>query len=375
MMRLYSDRVLVGKELRPAYVGIENGQIVRVSATPFEAEQTVDCSGSIVAPGFVELHCHGGMGADYGKSSPAEMKKALDFHLQHGATTQLPTVTTAPIGEMEAALERLSQVEHPAMAGVHLEGPYLSLKQSGAQDPATITAPVKEDYERLISRFGSLIRRWSYAPERDEGNTFLSALVAAGIVPAAGHTDALYEEMDRAAAAGCRLVTHLYSCTSTVVRIHCFRHGGVLETALLRDDMDVELIADGCHLPPELLRLVWKVKGAEHIALITDALAVAGLKETETSVGPLKCIVEDGVCKLADRSAFAGSIATADRLVRTAVAAGIPLADALIMASATPARILGLPKGQIREDWDADLVILNKDLSVQQVYLAGKEIL
>lgn len=375
MKRFYSDRVLLDHALKPAYVGVEAGKIVRVSTVPFEAEACVDCSGMILAPGFVELHCHGGMGADYGKSDPEEMKKALDFHLKHGATTQLPTVTTAPIAEMEAALERLAQVEHPAMAGVHLEGPYLSLKQSGAQDPATITAPVKQDYERLIARFGTLIRRWSYAPERDEGNAFLKALNRAGIVAAAGHTDALYEEMNEAAAEGCRLITHLYSCTSTVVRINCFRHGGVLETALLRDDVDVELIADGCHLPPELLQLVWKVKGPDHVALITDALAVAGLEEKETSVGPLRCIVEDGVCKLADRSAFAGSIATADRLVRTVVRAGIPVADALVMASTTPARILDLPKGRIAEGLDADLVVLDQELQLAAVYLAGEKVL
>ncbi|MBP3381802.1 MAG: amidohydrolase family protein, partial [Clostridia bacterium] len=259
--------------------------------------------------------------------------------------------------------------------GMHLEGPYFSPAQCGAQDIAVITAPITADYTRLIAQYGKHIARWSYAPERDVNKAFLSALCCAGILPSAGHTNAIYSEMSDAADNGCKLVTHLYSCTSTVTRENCFRRGGVLEAVLLRDDMVAELIADGCHLPPELIQLVHKVKGADNVVLCTDALPVTGTDATQTFVGGVACIVEDGVCKLQDRTAFAGSIATADRLLRFCVQdVGLPIEDVSKMLSATPARLLGLPKGKLADGWDADIVVLNDDLMVHAVFAGGKRV-
>ncbi len=371
-IRIYSKKIFKDGDFQPGYLYFEDGKILAVTDGAEPADQTLDWSDQYLVPGFIELHCHGALGYDYAKAEPHEMEKAMDYHLSCGATTQLPTITSGTPREMEGALERLAECHHPAMAGVHLEGPYFSPAQCGAQDPAIITAPVKEDYERLINRFGGLIRRWSYAPERDEDHAFLQALLKAGILPSAGHTGASYSEMNAAAERGCSLITHLYSCTSTVVRDHGFRRGGVLETAFLRDDLDAEIIADGCHLPPELVRLIHKVKGPEHVALVTDALPVAGTDAKESSVGGVPCIVEDGVCKLRDRSAFAGSIATADRLVRfCALEVGLPFPDVLKMASETPARILGLPKGKLVPGYDADLLALDEDLQVCHVIVGG----
>jgi N-acetylglucosamine-6-phosphate deacetylase len=181
--------------------------------------------------------------------------------------------------------------------------------------------------------------------------------------------------MQRAMENGCSLITHLYSCTSTITRDHGFRRLGVIETAYLCDDMDVEIIADGKHLPPELIRMIIKIKGAEHVALVTDSLAIAGTDITEGVMSGTPFIVEDGVCKLADRSALAGSIATMDRLLRTMVfKADIPLMDAVRMSSETPARIMGIldRKGTLEKGKDADIVMYNKALEVQCVWSMGK---
>ena len=192
----------------------------------------------------------------------------------------------------------------------------------------------------------------------------------------AGHTDATYDDLKPAIKQGCRLITHLYSCTSTVTRDHGFRRLGVIETAYLEDGMDVEIICDGKHLPPELIRLIYKIKGPEHIALITDSLALAGTDQVHGFMQSTEFIIEDGVCKLMDRSAFAGSIATADRLVRVAIKeAGIPLIDAVRMMTATPARIMGLSqKGSIARGMDADLVVFDEEIQVRQVFAKGKKI-
>ena len=194
------------------------------------------------------------------------------------------------------------------------------------------------------------------------------------MVASAGHTDAIYDDLLRAMEHGCRLITHLYSCTSTITRDHGFRRLGVIETAYLCDDMDVEIICDGKHLPPELIRLIYKIKGPDHIALVTDSLSLAGTTQTHGFMQSTEFIIEDGVCKLMDRSAFAGSIATADRLVRVAVQeAGIPLPEAVKMITATPARIMHLPtKGHIAPNMDADLVILDDDVCVSAVFARGR---
>ena len=179
--------------------------------------------------------------------------------------------------------------------------------------------------------------------------------------------------MLRAFENGCQLVTHLYSCTSTITRDHGFRRLGVIETAYLLDDMYVEIICDGKHLPPELIKLIYKLKGADKIALITDSLSLAGTDQIHGFMQATEFIIEDGVCKLMDRSAFAGSIATADRLVRVAVKdAGIPLLDAIKMMTSTPANIMKLStKGKIARNMDADFVVFDENISIKAVFARG----
>ncbi|MBR5188518.1 MAG: amidohydrolase family protein, partial [Clostridia bacterium] len=203
------------------------------------------------------------------------------------------------------------------------------------------------------------------------------ALKEHGIVASAGHTDAIYDDMLRAKENGCNLITHLYSCTSTITRDHGFRRLGVIETAYLCDDIYVEIICDGKHLPPPLIQLIYKIKGADKIALITDSLALAGTTQTHGFMQSTEFIIEDGVCKLMDRSAFAGSIATADRLLRVAVKeAGISILDAVKMLTKTPATIMGLPhKGALAPRMDADIVAFDDDMQIKHVFAKGEVVL
>ena len=388
IIRIENGRIITDGEIREAYVYIENGKILAVTKDEMPFDESVDAQGLYVSPGFIDMHTHGAIGVDFtrnGNTCTAEesaenFARAVDFHMTHGTTTILPTITASSMQTMINALDAMKVLIDGNLAkanipGAHMEGPYFSPTAAGAQDPQFITDPIPADYTALTEKYGKIIRRWSYAPERDHDQSFTRYLMEHDILPAAGHTDAIYTELKPAFEAGCRLVTHLYSCTSTITRDHGFRRLGVIECAYLWDDMDVEIIADGCHLPPELIKLIVKLKGVDRVSLVTDSLQVAGTTAKESSCGTTKCIIEDGVCKLLDRSAFAGSIATMDRLVRVCTKdAGIPLADTVTMAATTPARVLGLNKGRIAAGFDADILFFDEDVNIKRVFVDGKTV-
>src|SRR5690606_26141104 len=222
------------------------------------------------------------------------------------------------------------------------------------------------------------IRRWSAAPELPGALEFGRYLRSRGVLAAVAHTDAIYEDVVAAVENGYTLATHLYSGMSGVTRRECFRYAGVIEAAYLLDEMDVEIIADGIHLPAPLLRMVHKFKGAHRTALITDAMRGAGMPPGESVLGNkdtgLKVIIEDGVAKLPDRSSFAGSVATANRLVRNVVKlAGVSLPEAIQMITATPARIMGIydRKGSLTIGKDADMVIFDEKFTVKTTIVNG----
>lgn len=376
MKRIRCDKIVTPDGLFDGFIYHENGRIAQISARELSCDAEYNATGCTVTPGFIDIHTHGGGGFPF-EGEVEDIVSGTLFHLRHGTTTVCPTVSAAPLVDMARSVaniavamkdERTCGVIH----GAHLEGPYLSPKQAGAQCPDFITPPDEKEYLPLLEQHADAIARWSYAPENDDGS-FAKALVAHGVIPAAGHTDAIGEDMARAEAAGCHLVTHLYSCTSTVTRDHGFRRLGVIEHAYLSDTMDVEIICDGKHLPPDLIRLIYKIKGWEHIALITDSLSLAGTSQTEGRTQATEFIIEDGVCKLKDRSAFAGSIATADRLLRVAVQeAGLPLVEAVKMMTETPARIMGLTSfGVLAPQKAADFVVLDANLQVKQVFKSG----
>jgi N-acetylglucosamine-6-phosphate deacetylase len=379
IQRIKSDKIIVGDALLSGYVYFENGVITAVTADelPFDAEY--DKSGLYVAPGLIDMHTHGGAGHEF-FSTAEDMVAACNFHASHGTTSICPTISAAPFEIMCNAVTEVKKAKvdpslKPNLIGLHMEGPYLSAAQCGAQCPDFITPPDAAQYEHLIEEAGDLIARWSYAPENDEGGAFCSYLSAHGILPSAGHTDAIYDDMQLAAKCGCKLITHLYSCTSTITRKQGFRRLGVIESAYLNDDMYVEIIADGRHLPPELIRLILKIKGSDRVALCTDSLAIAGTDVKEGITLNIEFVIEDGVCKLKDRSAFAGSIATSDRLIRVMTQeVGVGICEAVKMMTRVPAEILSLNKGELKAGKDADIVVFDEDIRMDSVFVMGKKL-
>ena len=373
--RIKNGNVLVDGVFQSVDLFFDGKTIISVG-TEIPFDRDIDANGNYVTAGFIDLHCHGGGGADFSDGDTEGVFRAAKIHLQHGTTTLFPTALSADFDALEKAICAIENAQKilPMLAGIHLEGPYFSPAQTGAQNGKALRKPLTEEYDAILAKHK--IARWDYAPELDVDYGFLNALVAAGALPAAAHTDATCEEMEAAAAQGCRLVTHLYSCTSTIRREAGFRIAGVVEATYLRDDVCAELIADGCHLPHSLLRLAYKLKGPDRLVLVTDAMRAAGLKQTGAfDIGGVPCIVEDGVAKLLNRMAFAGSIATADRLVRTCQAAGIPLADCVKMITQTPARIMGLHnKGRIAVGCDADIVVFDSGIEIQKVFLQGEQV-
>src|SRR5690606_22988147 len=331
-------------------------------------------------PGFIDIHVHGGGGHDFMDGEGEGFLRIAELHAKFGTTSMVPTTLTS---EKEHLIETLDLYEQAhknnkkgaQFLGLHLEGPYFAMNQRGAQDPRYIRDPDPEEYREILQR-ADLIARWSVAPERKGAMEFGRYLKEKGVLAAIAHTDAIYEE---AVENGYTLSTHLYSGMSGVTRKNAFRYAGVVESSLLMDEIDVEIIADGVHLPAPLLKLIYKVKGPYKTALITDAMRAAGMPEGESILGNkntgLKVIVEDNVAKLPDKTAFAGSVATADRLVRNMVQiADVPLLHAILMMSTTPARIMGVSdkKGALVAGKDADIVIFNDNIDIHRVIIGGK---
>ena len=366
-------------------VVLDNGRISGLHdrlEPPADAE-VIDAKGRYLSPGFVDIHVHGGGGREVMECVPEAVAVMCRAHLAHGTTSMLPTLSAAPmdvtlraVDTVRAAVESGSA---PNARGIYLEGPFLSPRQAGAQDPASLLVPAETDWAPLLARWKG-VRMIGVAPELDGAYAFGDAAAAAGVTVSVAHSDAEYAQVAGAARHGFTDITHLYSGCSSIVRKSGFRVPGVVEAGLLLDSYTVQVIADLCHLPAELLRLVYKCRGADHISLVTDALPFAGcaLEEGKTylQANGMPTVYEDGVMKMPDRQAFCGSVATADRLVRNLVSIGMDLVDVVRMAATTPARVVGLgrSKGRIEPGYDADLVLFDKDIQVEEVYLAGEPV-
>ncbi len=379
MIKIKSDKLIVGESLFDGFLYLKDGKIAEISKRDLPCEESYDYTGSFVSPGFIDLHTHGAGGYAFMNSTVDDVIEGCKYHLYYGTTCILPTISAGAFPVMEEAVINIRKAmesgKAPTILGAHLEGPYLSKNQCGAQNTAYITPPVQADYERLIRENGCAVKRWTYAPENDMGGEFCKFITSHGVIASAGHSDAIYDDMKVAMENGCNLITHLYSCTSTITRDHGFRRLGIIESAYLEEDMYVEIIADGKHLPADLIRLIVKNKGTDKVALITDSLEIAGTDIKEGVMSGTEFIVEDGVCKLKDRSAFAGSVATANVLIKTMVKdCGYSVPTAVKMLTKVPAEILGIDKGQLKEGFDADIVVFDGDIAIQQVFLAGNKV-
>ncbi len=363
---------------------IENGTIVGTGEgeMSFPGAEEIDAAGNYVSPGFIDMHTHGGGGYDFMDGTPEAFREAARTHVRFGTTALVPTTLTAEKEDLLELLESYKQVKNENFGGaqflgLHLEGPYFAMSQKGAQDPRYIRNPQREEYQALLNQSSDIIR-WSAAPELEGAMEFGRELSKKGILAAIAHSDATSEVVAEALENGYTHLTHFYSAMSGVTRRNAFRYAGIIESGYLYDQLTVEIIADGVHLPPSLLQLIYKQMGPARIALITDSMRAAGQEVDESILGSKKdglpVLVEDGVAKLPDRTAFAGSVATADRLVRNMIQlAGVPLLHAIQMISSTPARICGVEKqkGSLTIGKDADVVIFDPDIQVLATLVKG----
>ena len=351
-----------------------------------ENASVIDADGSYLCSGFIDIHVHGGGGSDFMDATENDFEKIANFHLKHGTTSMLATTTTSSEEELLdvlACMERYKKTQHTGaqVLGLHLEGPFINEQQKGAQDSKFIKKPDK-DYINKILNASSHIKRISAAPEVDKNWIIATACKQNNISLSAGHTSCSAAEAIKAYNEGYNSVTHFYSSMNSVIRKNCFRVAGLVEAAYLTDGMTVEVIADGCHLPKELLQLIYKIKGAHNIALITDCSAAAGSQSINAKIGSrnngMPVVVKDGVAFLEDMSSFAGSIATADKLFNTMFnSTNAGLENCIKMLTETPSKILEIDdkKGFVREGYDADFVIFdltNNKMAIKNVIVNGK---
>lgn len=378
LTQLINARILTPQGwLKDGSVLIRDGKILEVTNCDLAVigAQLIDVKGMYVLPGGVEIHAHGGGGRDFMECTEDAFRTAVKTHMRYGTTSIFPTLSSSTVPMIEQAAEtctRLMEEKDSPILGLHLEGHYLNMAMAGGQIPENIKSPDPNEYIPIVENW-SCIKRWDAAPELPGAMQFGKYITAKGILASVAHTQAEFEDIRTAYEAGYTHATHFYNAMPGFHKRREYKYEGTVESIYLLDDMTVEVVADGIHVPPTILRLVYKIKGVERTCLITDALACAA-SDSQEAFDP-RVIIEDGVCKLADHSALAGSVATMDRLIRTVVQkAEIPLADAVRMASETPAKIMGVydRKGSLQKGKDADIIVMDEDLNIRAVWAMGK---
>ena len=357
----------------------EKGKIVTIHGrtTPRERE-VIDLHGNYLAPGFVDLHVHGALGRDTMETSTDAFRSICNFHASGGTTSFLLTTATAPMNKLVEVLDavRDCRSSNDAIAGVHVEGPFISKAKCGAQRAEFIQEPSPTAVQQLLD-YADVIKRVTIAPELPGALEAIKEFREHGISVSGGHSDAWDEEARAGFNRGMRSVTHTFNCMSSARRRGVYRVGGLLEFALSEPQISCELIADGHHVSATLMKMLYRAKGAGGICLVTDATAGAGFPNGSLfSLFGNECVVEGGVCLLADHSALAGSASRMIDLVRTMVKdVDVPLHEAIMMAAENPARAIGLEiKGRLAVGADADFVVFSPDLEVVRTFIRGEEI-
>lgn len=363
---------------------IKDDRIFAFTEEELDFDVAIDAKGLYVSPGFIDIHTHGAGGYDFADGSAEDILKAAKTHALHGTTTVFPTSASMSFEDTKKFVENVKEAMKenapgkPYIAGSHLEGPYFSQEQRGAQNPVYIKSPQREEYISWIEAGEGTVRRISYAPELEGSKELCKYLNENNVVSAFAHTNGIYEEIKPLVDCGCRIATHLYSGMNTVTRRGLDRKLGAVETALLEDDVIAEVIADGIHLPPKLLKLIYKIKGADRICLVTDSMRGAAQGEGKSVLGPIHdgvdCVVKDCVAYLPDMTAYAGSVATADSLVRVMYKeVGIELCQVIKMMCETPAKAMNVKnRGKLCEGFYADLVFFNENIQIEKVIIEGK---
>ncbi|MGE5606746.1 MAG: N-acetylglucosamine-6-phosphate deacetylase [Bacteroidota bacterium] len=357
------------------------------------AKHVIDVKGAYISPGFIDLHLHGAWGGDVMAGTRGDLELMSQGLVKGGVTSFLPTTLSGSLTDIDKIVKCISitmeqGVSGAEILGVHLEGPFLNKRQSGAQNPQFIVDPKPEQYLPILNSY-PCIKRVSAAPEIPGGLELGQELKRRGIIASIAHTDATYQEILKAIESGYSHVTHIYSGMSGLKRIQAYRVAGVIESALLLEELTTEIIADGHHLPPSLIKLVLKAKGLDKVCLVTDSMAAAGLGPGKYQLGGLDVIVEASipkvfeiptqelnyVAKLTDRSAFASSVATMDQLVRTMVKlVGLSISDAVRLATLNPAKIQGLDNkiGRLAQGMKANLTVFDSNINILLTIVQGK---
>ena len=374
-------QLVLPDEVRRGNLSVEDGRIARVQSVRMvrRGAGVVDVEGGYLAPGLVDLHVHGALGRDAMEGTEEAFEVIAGFHLRGGTTSLALTTMTAGEGEILRVLEVVKGVWNASLGGArivgaHIEGPFLSPAQAGAQDAELMRLPVATEWRKYV-RYGKVVTQMTLAPELPGCGDLIKALRKAGIIASAGHTDAEERQLMPALAAGLSQATHVVNAMSSVKKVGPYRRAGMLEFALGREEIVCELIPDGVHVPPLMMRMIFKAKGRDGVCLITDATLGAGLKPgTEFELGGKRARVTREVAELVDGSGLAGSTLTMLEGVRRAVQlAGLPLADAVRMASLNPARQLRREEelGSLQVGRRADLVWFGEDFRVRGVWLDG----
>jgi N-acetylglucosamine-6-phosphate deacetylase len=367
---------------------IEDGIITAIETGEVNMQnaEVIDAGGNYISPGFIDLHTHGAGNHDFMDATMEAYLGAAEMHAKHGTTYLLPTTLTSTNEGLYDTFElfRKAQKENKKgaiLGGLHLEGPYFAFNQKGAQDPRYLRDPDPKEYMEILAKGGDIIKRWSLAPELPGALEFATELTKRGVMLSMAHTDATFEETMVAYEYGFRHITHFYSCTASITRRNAFRFAGIVEAGYYHDGIVLEVISDGIHVPQSLMKLLYKIKGSHNLMLCTDSMRAAGMGDGDSILGSLKdgqrVLVEDGVAKLPDRTAFAGSVATADRCVRTfRDLAEIPLEEAVSMMTESPARVLGIDKhkGSLQPGKDADIIIFDENINIKHTIISGNVI-
>jgi N-acetylglucosamine-6-phosphate deacetylase len=359
--------------LDPGWLLIENGLISALGegAPPSRPDATTtDASGSWVVPGFVDIHCHGGGGAAF--TSASQVQQAVDAHTAHGTTTMLASLVTRPVPELVEQVAALADlVTDGLIAGIHLEGPFLSAARCGAHDPGLLRAPDPVSVDALLAAGRGTIRMVTVAPELEGAVPAVKRLVDAGVIAAIGHTDALADDVVPAVDAGATVATHLFNG----MRPLHHREPGPIGVLLDDERVTVELICDLVHLHPTIVRLAARHAGAGRTVVITDAIAAAAAGDGTYDIGGLEVDVTNGVPTLAGGGSLAGSTLTMDLAFRNLVkSCGLGVLDAVVAASTRPAELLGLGgvTGRLAPGLAADVVLLDDALRPVSVLRRGE---
>lgn len=383
-MLLHNARLIFPDRLARGAVRLGDGRIAAIldaDAAPEPGEEAIDLRGQFLAPGFIDMHIHGAMHRDTMEADPEAFATICRHHARGGTTALALTTITATTQEILNVLNAVETfraapaTDGAQVLGVHIEGPYFSREKPGAHRLDLIRHPERAEWEQFLAH-RDLISQITIAPELPGALALIDAFASAGIRVSGGHSDAWDEDAAAGFAHGMRQATHTFNCMSTARRRGPYRVAGLLEFVLGEPEILCEVIADGRHVSPTLLRMLYQAKGPDGIALITDASAGAGLAEEETfALGEIQCVVRDQVGLTTDGKALAGSTATMNRVVRGMVElAGASLVEAVRMATLNPARALRIEdrKGALTVGADADLVVFDDRLEVQHTFVAGR---